>query len=215
MSNTETDEQDFKPFFDLIVGVLFILLILISAQMFFAQSPNDDVKDSKQIELERRKQIAAFMGDVAAKLKDNGFDPQIDVEHKMVTLPMEPLRSRSTSNMPRFDEAKIVALTRSLLSPLSCASGKVPTATTCPNWNLIHLGEAVVEAGVSNAPSESGLSRERYAQLEAAVLAAAVFSKSPDLLGLTGSGGGPLVRIIGGSAPPAADNLQINFAFEK
>lgn len=215
MSNTETNEQDFKPFFDLIVGVLFILLILISAQMFFAQSPSDDVKDFRQIELERRKQIAAFMDNVAAKLKDNGFDPQVDVERKIVTLPLEPLRSRSTGDAPKFDDARIVALSRSLLLPLSCASAKAVVSTACPNWNLIHLGEAVVEAGVGSAPLGSNLSRDRYAQLSATVLAAAVFSQSPDLLGLTGSGGGPLVRIIGGLAPASADNLQITFAFEK
>ena len=48
----DLDGVDFKPFFDMVVGVLFILLILIAAQLFFSQF-QDQSETAAQENIER------------------------------------------------------------------------------------------------------------------------------------------------------------------
>src|SRR5260370_3488 len=95
--DTESDGSDFKPFFDMIVGVLFILLILISAQMFFAQHSVEDSAvddDAKKVALERNKQIKSFLEDVAERLQKNGFDVDVDLIRRQLVLRLDHPQSR-------------------------------------------------------------------------------------------------------------------------
>jgi hypothetical protein len=105
--DTESDGSDFKPFFDMIVGVLFILIILISAQMFFAQRSMENTDADK---LERNKQIRSFLEDVADRLRMNGFEPGIDLVRRNLTLRLEQLSSPPTAGIPTFSDPRIEAL---------------------------------------------------------------------------------------------------------
>src|SRR5260370_23695236 len=108
--DTESDGSDFKPFFDMIVGVLFILLILISAQMFFAQHSVEDSAvddDAKKVALERNKQIKSFLEDVAERLQKNGFDVDVDLIRRQLVLRLDQFSKPPVGVIPNFSDERV------------------------------------------------------------------------------------------------------------
>src|SRR5260370_41673002 len=109
--DTESDGSDFKPFFDMIVGVLFILLILISAQMFFAQhSVEQSADDAKKVSLERNKQIKSFLEDVAERLRKNGFDVDVDLIRRQLVLRLDQFSKPTVGGIPKFSDERVEVL---------------------------------------------------------------------------------------------------------
>src|SRR5260370_37243844 len=108
--DTESDGSDCKPFFDMIVCVLFILLILISAQMFFAQHSVEDSAvddDAKKVALERNKQIKSFLEDVAERLQKNGFDGEVDLIPRQLVLRLDQFSNRPVSGIPNLSDEHV------------------------------------------------------------------------------------------------------------
>ena len=62
---SDADDTDLKPFLDMLVGIVFIMLILVAAQMFFTQwGPTEETAERErrqQITLQREREIAAFL----------------------------------------------------------------------------------------------------------------------------------------------------------
>jgi hypothetical protein len=214
--DTESDGSDFKPFFDMIVGVLFILIILISAQMFFAQSSMEDADAAK---LERNKQIRSFLEDVADRLRMNGFEPGIDLVRRRLTLSLDQLSSSPMAGIPTFSDRRVEAVGRILSNRLGCIFTGPAQPSDCMDWNLIRLGEVQVELQAGAPPQESPLSPDRFSQLATTLFSAKLLSSRPDLLSLTGAGGTPLLHFQ--SLPPLNPGLggesglvQFSFIFE-
>src|SRR6188508_2360583 len=157
-SDTETDGSDYKPFFDMIVGVLFILLILISAQMFFAQHDNATISDANQISLERKKQISAFLEDIAGQLRANGFYPDIDFVRRRITLGLGQVSAPAIGAVPVFADRRVEAVGRVLSDRLGCLFSGPPFPVNCRDMKLIKLGEVQVELRTGAMPPESTLS---------------------------------------------------------
>jgi hypothetical protein len=214
--DTESDGSDFKPFFDMIVGVLFILIILISAQMFFAQRSMENTDADK---LERNKQIRSFLEDVADRLRMNGFEPGIDLVRRNLTLRLEQLSSPPTAGIPTFSDPRIEALGRVLSNRLGCIFTGPAQPSDCKDWNLIRLGEVQVELRAGVPPKESTLSPDRFSQLATTLFSAKLLSGRPDLLSLTGAAGTPLFHfqslppLNSGSGGPSG-LVQFSFVFE-
>jgi hypothetical protein len=198
--DAETDGTDFKPFFDMIVGVLFILIVLISAQMFFAQR---SMEESDAGKLQRNEQIRSFLEDVAGRLRMNGFEPGIDLVRRRITLSLDQLSSPPTVGIPTFLDQRVKAVGRVLSNRLEC----------------IWLGEVEVELRAVAPPQGSTLAPDRFSQLATTLFSARLLSGQPDLLSLTGAGGTPLFRFQ--SAAPlnpasggAGGLVQFSFIFE-
>src|SRR5438045_2732124 len=86
------DAIDFKPFFDMIVGILFVLLILVAAQMFFTQWGASDERTpqekAQQVRLEWEREITAFLTDAAERLRARGLQPTIDQVDRTLAVPL-------------------------------------------------------------------------------------------------------------------------------
>jgi hypothetical protein len=221
--DTESDGSDFKPFFDMIVGVLFILLILISAQMFFAQhsveqSAVDD--DAKKVALERNKQIKSFLEDVAERLRKNGFDVDVDLIRRHLVLRLDQFSKPPVGGIPKFSDERVEVLGQILSDRLGCVFVSSLTPADCMDWKKLQLGEVQVEVQTGTLPAETVLSPERFTQLATTLFSAALLGNRPALLSLTGAAGTPLFRFL--PLPPVDHSpsrvprglLQLSFIFE-
>jgi hypothetical protein len=216
-SDTESGGSDFKPFFDMIVGVLFILIVLISAQMFFAQH---SMEDSDAAKLERNKQIRSFLEDVANRLRMDGFEPGVDLVRRRLMLGLDQLSSSPIGGIPTFSDRQVETVGRVLSNRLGCIFSEPARPSDCMDWNLLRLGELQVELQAGVLPQESPLSPDRFSQLAMTLFSAKLLSSRPDLLSLTGAGGTPLFHFQ--PLPPLNPSLgggesgrvQFNFIFE-
>ena len=74
----DLDGVDFKPFFDMVVGVLFILLILIAAQLFFSQFQDQSENAAQEnIEREWREEVSGFFDRFQRGLGERGIAARI------------------------------------------------------------------------------------------------------------------------------------------
>jgi hypothetical protein len=214
---TETDESDFKPFFDMIVGVLFILIILITAQMFFAQRSMEEGTDADKAPLERNKQIQSFLEDVADRLRMNGFEPDVDLLRRRLTLGLDQVASAPIGGIPTFSDQRVEAMGRIFSNRLGCIFAGPAQPRDCMDWKRIKLGEVQVELSAGTLPQESTLSPDRFTQLATTIFSAKLLSGRPNLLSLTGAGGTPLFRFLS-LAPTNSEGpkgtVQFKFIFE-
>jgi hypothetical protein len=219
----ESDGSDFKPFFDMIVGVLFILLILISAQMFFAQHSVDQSavdNDAKRVSLERNKQIKSFLEDVAERLRKNGFDVDVDLIRRQLVLRLDQFSKPTVGGIPKFSDERVEVLGQILSDRLGCVFVSSLTPADCMDWKRLQLGEVQVEVRTGALPAETVLSPERFTQLASTLFSAALLGNRPALLSLTGAAGTPLFRFLPllpfDHSPPSGPRglLQLSFIFE-
>jgi hypothetical protein len=199
---SDADAVDFKPFFDMIVGVLFIVLILISAQMFFAQRAVQEASatEPQRRALRRQSQIDLFLTHVADRMRTRGLSVQVDHIRSVIAGPLPELRGGHLG-APRFDEALIRGLGEELSAGLQCV-GPSPTELNCPALDLLKLGAVHADVVVAGLSPDARLSPDRYAQLVGVLFSAAILSGTPELLAVTGAGGVPAVRF--GSATEIA-----------
>jgi hypothetical protein len=215
-SDVESDLSDFKPFFDMIVGVLFILIVLISAQMFFAQHSMEDADAGK---LQRNKQIRSFLEDVANRLRKNGFEPRLDLVRRRLVLSLDQLSLSPMAGIPTFSDQRVEAVGRVLSNRLGCIFTGLPERSDCMDWDVIRLGEVQVELRAGATPPESPLSPDRFSQLATTLFSAKLLGSQPDLLSLTGAGGTPLFHFqslspLNSSLKGESGLVQFNFIFE-
>lgn len=220
--DSESDGSDFKPFFDMIVGVLFILLILISAQMFFAQSAVEQStadNDAKRISLERNMQITSFLEDVADRLRKNGFDVDVDLVRRQLALRLDQFSKPAVGGIPKFSDERVEVLGQILSDRLGCVFISSLTPRDCMDWKRLQFGEVQVEVQTGALPAETALSPERFTQLVTTLFSAALLGIRPELLSLTGAARTPLFRFLplppsDHSPPPGPHGLvQLGFIF--
>jgi hypothetical protein len=216
----DAEEIDFKPFFDMVVGILFILLILISAQIFFAQHVVDDAsQEAERRALERERQSTAFLEDLATRLRGDGFDARVDRHRRAVALSTTPLMSATPAGTPQFAEGASVTLGKILSERLPCVAATSPARTTCPDTDLLKLGSLEAELRLTALPERTPVPQERYAQLATTLFSAALLRAQPDLLAFTNAGGVPALRFSGMNQPDApqaslAGALNLIFVFQ-
>ncbi len=220
MDGSEQDSVDFKPFFDMVVGVLFILLILVAAQMFFAQwQPQAEVPRPTPAEIEAQRLAAlraetdGFLKHVQSKLAAEGLTATVDALASTITLPLAQLRSRS-SEQSRIDRSATHRLGRGLFVAANCLSIGLDKAQDCPVYRHLRLERVqpklLIGSDMDAPPSRVG----RVAALE---LSSALYGSHPELFGLLTPSGSMAMRsaidIDVMPTPVGEGALLLRFAF--
>ncbi len=211
------DQIDFKPFFDMIVGVLFILLVIISGQLyqtrFHGKAP---VKDEALLVSERlkREKISQFLQGFQDNLTLQALTNHLDTNTQTVSLPLHQFfELREESVKPKPDV--IGTLARALSQSLPCLT----TASTAPDACRGKVIDGVVYLSLHVAPPQSGV---LPTNLEALTLSlhGRIAEMQPALLRLNARDGQALFkRRYGTMLPPAAGpdfqgSLEFYFDFE-
>ena len=208
MTGREAEGSDFKPFFDLVVGILFILLILIAAQLFFTRyedtpSPAEAAARQREaLRLAQNKAVDGLLERVANELRGAGFSPAIDLLERRVTLPAAELRQEARPEAT-------AALARILRTGVSCTAEAPVQACAGPSLARIEriafsLREDAFAGGVPSTAARIG----------ALKLSSQIFEAAPELLDLRTSSGNAVVtdRIgITGAQPGEAASFSIDF----
>jgi hypothetical protein len=216
MAQPSDEAIDFKPFFDMVVGVLFILLILISAQMFFSQwpsTPSPAEAAAREAEARRARieaDAGAFLDELAGALRAAGFSPAVDRLARSVSVPAaEVLGAPDAGRVPANRQA-LARFGPAVLTVLRCVAG-TPRPEACRSGTAVRLARMDLRAQLAGS---AGTTPDGGARLTGLDIAAALFSGAPDLLSLTGASGTPAVgsavRIeMAGGAP----RFVLDFAF--
>ncbi len=214
------EDIDFKPFFDMVVGILFILLILISAQLFFAQHVGDEAsQEAERRALERERQTTAFLDAFTRRLRAQGFDARLDRPRRTVLMPLVRVMEAAPDGVPQFAEPPMSALAGVLATSLPCVAPQPSVRTDCPDVDLLNLGSLDSEVRITAVPERPPVPSERYGQLATTLFSAALLRLQPGLLALTNLAGTPVLRFssatkVDGGQPGAAGELSFTFVFQ-
>ncbi len=198
----QSDGIDFKPFFDMIVGVLFILLILIAAQMFFSswsRQLSQTEAEQQALELRWLEEQQRFLTSLADDLRRGGLPATVSPRELTVVVDL-PSQGAGAAG---------ARIGRSLQRRMSCIDGTLPRDPGCERFDLLRTGIAAL---TFSGPAGSAEASHR---LTAITLAAALFENAPDLLALRSPAGAPAFATdIALTQPSAAvPRLQMRFRF--
>jgi hypothetical protein len=169
------DEFDFKPFFDLIVGMLFILLIMISAQLFFTQwdRPSSDIESRRTAEL-REAETAQILGRMAERLEQAGYPSTVNRDARNISVSLPLL----DGTLPIVLPAAATTLGKAAHTILGCAVAHGKPPGECPAYGYVVLtGIGLGLSLPSHVPGTDDLSRAG-----ALALAADLVRQTPALL---------------------------------
>lgn len=217
---SEADVIDFKPFFDMIVGILFILLIFIAAQLFFTQWDDPVARErTRQLAYEWERQTVTLLQHIAENLRQKGVSAQVNTTAQSVAVPLTELMDISETGAVRIDH-RGAAVGEVLADRLGCIPGQRNSHTEgCPEVPLLRLAGIRGEVRVTGTPTGTSLSAERFAYYASTLLGAEFLRAAPELAAVSGSGDSPALRITGTSRvskPGAAlqGDLELTFSFE-
>jgi hypothetical protein len=196
MQSNQSDGIDFKPFFDLVVGLLFILLILISAQLFFSQwAPPEKHEAARNEAFVWDEEVKVFLGDAQSRLNAGGFSTGIDPLRRSVAFQLRDILE--SGRAPQEVRAnRIAGLAKMLQETALCL--EEPTAQTriasCPAYAQLKRGRVLTALWLESG-SLPGLSPEESARLLSLRIISGVINAEPALLKLRGSDSAPYVQI--------------------
>lgn len=211
MNANDSDAIDFKPFFDLVVGILFILLILIASQLFFtrfeaAPSPAEEAARAAEARrIAKRQSVDSMLDRTAQALRDAGFTPTIDRLRPGITVPARELLDPGEA-AGRYGAA--------LLTGISCDSAHTAdTRPACLGPSLARI--EYVGFRLETPATPAGATPGEQARLTALQLSARLFAAAPALLGAVSSSGAPAtdtrVTIETTAQPPAQARFIVDF----
>jgi hypothetical protein len=182
--------------------------------MFFTQwAPTRD--ETRNWESE----ISAFLEELAGALRQAGIAASLETQNRIIAIPLGVVISAADGGRPRALTEPATAFGRILDAHISCISRADRPRTACPSFRLLDLRHVQGEVRLSALPGGTELAQDRYARLVAIELAAGLFGQTPQLLGLTGSDGRPVIDIASAiAAAPTRDGLRgdvaLRFAFD-
>jgi hypothetical protein len=190
MTTNEDEVIDFKPFFDLVVGILFILLILVASQLFFSRwkdtpSPQDAAAQAReQRRVATLADIDTFLDGLSNALGKAGFTPALDRVGRRIIIP--------SSEVLKAQAGASTRLGRTLLAQLHCVDGSSgPARAGCAGKGVARI--AAVKARLQLPGQPGAATPAPPARVAGLTLSASLFSATPDLLAVTSPGGGPAV----------------------
>jgi hypothetical protein len=230
---SDLDGIDFKPFFDMVVGVLFVLLILIGALLFFQTAQTDATAKQAQAQKlaqqqaeearkrqEWRVERTAFLDWIAGHLKERGIAASVDPDNASIAIPLATMAKLGDDGLPALASDATDKLGGTLAHDLACVAAQSDYAGDCAAFHLLRLDTAAMEVRIAPLGPGATLSQDRFGRLLASLLTAELLKGSPDLLRLSGSAGGVIVTTAsavaaGAVAAPGAvgGDLAIGFAF--
>ncbi len=216
------DATDFRPFFDMVIGILFVLLILVAAQVYFAQA-QDETAASEAAKHEaalRRADIAAFLGALADRLLAGGLDATVDAGSGAVLVPLSQVLVVDARGLPSVGPAPAARLGTVLSGMATCVTSPRSATPPCPAYARLSLDSLAVTTRVGALPPSAALARGRFGDLGSALLSAAVLGGEPGLIAASNPAGGRVVTFgtaLAGAGSPAAGvggDLALDFTFE-
>ncbi|GGC69825.1 hypothetical protein [Chelatococcus reniformis] len=193
------EKVDYKPFLDLFVGVLFVFLILISAQMFFIRHGDEaDRQPDAAVLAERtwRAQVKGFLEHVAGRMRTAAQTVQVDAANASLVVPLDAVVRADAGGQPLVDDTRAAAIAAALAEGLACLRGatKPSPPTACPDTTLLKLDRLSPQIRLSGMPSAAALAPDRFGRLLTALLTAALLRHAPQLLAAEGAPGLPAFR---------------------
>lgn len=218
MSEPTSDTIDFKPFFDMVVGILFILLILIAAQLFFTRFETDSPEaQAQQKRAMRLAEQELFLNSVAANLTKSGFVPVVDRVANRVSIPLVSISAMTTPDQTSIwsapDQSKVARFAQNVFDATACTS--LALDRICAR--RFDLSFAQIGFDLTLGGLKAGVTPEPSAQILALQLSAAVFAVMPNALAWNGYQGtalfGRTVTITPATFVAGASTLAVEFTF--
>jgi hypothetical protein len=180
-SDTSDDGFDFKPFFDLVVGVLFVLLILIASQLFFARFDVVDtsVQDQQKAEQAFNDERAALLTRIVATLGAGGIEAVAAPNAWSVSM-------RWPHDRPTDEVAAVIS--QAIARDVACATDSHRGRQGCVE--VRYLGVTELGLDLSGGLARPGLDLEASQALAALALANGLLKAQPTLLSLRRRDGG-------------------------
>jgi hypothetical protein len=217
MSDQSSDTIDFKPFFDMVVGILFILLILIAAQLFFTRFETDSPEaQAQQKRAARLVEQELFLISVADTLRKSGFAPVVDRVGNSVSIPLSSVtwpQTTASAQWPLPNQDRVAAYAQQLTGAMNCTA--LNQISICAKRFDVNFAAARFELNLGGQPA--GATPNPQAQVLAMQMGAAIFGATPDALALNGYQGTALfpsfVKVTPATVLPEASALVVEFTF--
>lgn len=219
MTPQGSDSIDFKPFFDMVVGILFILLILIAAQLFFSRFESD----SPEAQLQQKRAARAaeqelFLKDVTNALTKAGYPAILDRAGNRITVPLAELSlpQAKTSPITPWQPPDFASTTRftSVLTGIMACTGLDMAVVCTRNYDvsLTHTDFVLNLGGLA-----SGQTPSPQAQILGMQMEAALFAPAPQILNWNGAYGTALfsrtVAIVPVKGPAESSTIAVEFVY--
>jgi len=212
----DLDGGDYKPFFDMAIGVLFILLILIGSLLFFQTADKATESASAQNSArERQAEIAAYLQWLADHLRAQGLVAEVDQANSAIILPLGELATIGGDGLPALQSQATKDLGQVLAHDLACIAPGADRPGSCGTFPQLRLDEAAAEVRTGEIAGGASLQPDRFGTLLTDKLSAAVVEASPDLLRLSGRDGSALWKVrstLGTGRPAATQTVGGDFA---
>lgn len=209
------DETDFRPFFDMVIGILFVLLILVAAQIYFQQAQGQGVADeaARREAALRRAAISTFLSSMAERLRAAGLAADTDPEAGSVVLRSSDVVSLDATGRPDIVTAPAAALGSALATLTACVTQPRSAVPACAGFEQLHLEALAIRLRTGALPPTADLPRDRSGDLAVALLSAALLRGTPGLIEASTDDGGRVVT-FGGSLAPAGSPGDVTLAFD-
>jgi len=224
LPESELEGIDFRPFFDMVVGILFIFIILIGALLLFqqAQRVEDSAKESERRLDDWQGQKTQFLVALADHLRARGIDARIDLSNTAVVLPLDSVAQLGPDGLPDIKGGSTRDLGRILALDVGCVASPREDPKSCGPFDLLRLNEAVADIRIGPLSPSASLPQDRFGRLLSDLFAASLLKGSPGLLMLSGTHGDVVLRVTsalaaGKRASPGeiGGDLVIRFAFAR
>jgi hypothetical protein len=187
------DQIDFKPFLDMAIGVLFVLLILIASQMFFQRAATEEDTPQQTHRLAWEKESAFLMQRMTSRLETGGFAARSDLRARTVSLPLETVVGIEAGR-PRANPQAVSILAEVLDDELACLVSAT-ARSVCPAYQFLRLGLFKLTYTLTRYPvGTATLPAEAYGRLVSSIVSAAIAEQRPTLLALPGSAARPALE---------------------
>lgn len=185
---------NFKPFFDMAIGVLFIFLILIGSLLFFQTVDNTTAATSTSDPArEREIQVGAYLRWLADDLKAQGLTVEVDTANAAVVLPLGQIAAVGGDGLPSVQPRAAKILGQVLAHALACVAAAGERLATCQAFPLLRLDRAGGDVRIGEVAA--ALAPDRFGYLLAGELSTALAEASPRLLALSAGDGSMLWKV--------------------
>lgn len=218
--SSQIDGIDFRPFFDMVVGILFVLLILVAALIFFQRAEDGMSGASPEAESRRwRLERDQFLDRLAGTLTAKGLPASADTAAGTVLVRLDRVIRLDGPGLPGLREPAAATLADALSSAVGCVSIPRTSGPDCADEDLLALGSLSVQVRLGAIPRDMGLPRDRAARFITATLSNFLYQQASSLLRASDRAGAPAVGFddgtVGDGTGGDPGTLALAFDFAK
>ena len=201
----------------MVVGILFVLLILIGALLFFQQAQDGAESTS---DLRRwRAQRDRFLERLAVDLQGRGLRALADTAGGTVLVDLDGLVQPEGASLPSLKAPAVAELAAALAPAVGCVSVPRGSGPGCVDTDLLFLDGLSVQVRLGGTPTGAALPRAPVARFLAARLSAALYGAAPPLLTASDRAGSGAVSFddgtVGADLGVSPGGLALVFRFAR